>query len=73
MLSLLAAAPYAIGLAFFCFVYLIGYPYIEYLRDPKGMTGKTHSHDATDELTLCQDYENTPTCILSPASQPSPS
>lgn len=71
MLSLLAAAPYAVGLAFFCFVYLIGYPYIEYLRDPKGMMEKTHITDA--RLTLCQDYENTPTCILFPASPPSPS
>jgi hypothetical protein len=36
MLSLLAVAPYAAGLAFVSFVYFLAYPYLEYLRDPKG-------------------------------------
>lgn len=37
MLSLFSAAPYAVGLVFFTFIYFVGLPYIEYLRDPKGM------------------------------------
>lgn len=37
MLSLLALAPYAVGLVFISFVYFLAYPYYEYLRDPKGM------------------------------------
>ena len=41
MLSLLAVAPYAIGLAFISFVYFLAYPYYEYLRDPKGMLAQT--------------------------------
>jgi hypothetical protein len=41
MLSLLAIAPYAVGLAFIFFVYFLAYPYYEYLRDPKGMLAHT--------------------------------
>lgn len=41
MLSLLAIAPYAVGLAFISFVYFLAYPYYEYLRDPKGMLAQT--------------------------------
>ncbi|KAJ5679331.1 hypothetical protein N7462_007575 [Penicillium macrosclerotiorum] len=37
MLSLVATAPYAIALVLFLFAYFIGFPYIEYLRDPKGL------------------------------------
>lgn len=37
MLSLLAVAPYAVGLVFISFVYFLAYPYYEYLRDPKGL------------------------------------
>jgi cytochrome P450 len=37
MLSLLALAPYAVGLVFISFVYFLAYPYYEYLRDPKGL------------------------------------
>ncbi|KAJ5369279.1 uncharacterized protein N7496_009039 [Penicillium cataractarum] len=37
MLSLLALAPYTVGLVFISFVYFLAYPYYEYLRDPKGL------------------------------------
>ncbi|OOQ86844.1 benzoate 4-monooxygenase cytochrome P450 [Penicillium brasilianum] len=37
MLSLVALAPYAVGLVFISFVYFLAYPYYEYLRDPKGL------------------------------------
>lgn len=36
MWSLIAIAPYAIGLVFFIFVYFVVFPYVENLRDPKG-------------------------------------
>lgn len=41
MLSFIAAAPYCVGLALFCFAYFLAYPYIEYLRDPKGIIHKS--------------------------------
>lgn len=41
MLSLIAVAPYAVGLGFISFVYFLAYPYFEYLRDPKGMLAQT--------------------------------
>ena len=37
MWSFVSLAPYAIGLIFFAFVYFLVMPYVEYLRDPKGM------------------------------------
>lgn len=37
MWSFVSLAPYAIGLTFFAFVYFLVMPYVEYLRDPKGM------------------------------------
>lgn len=43
MLSLLAVAPYAFGLALISFVYFLAYPYYEYLRDPKGMLTKVYT------------------------------
>lgn len=37
MMSVLAVAPYAIGVLSFTFIYFLALPYVEYLRDPKGM------------------------------------
>ncbi|KAJ5762285.1 uncharacterized protein N7511_005667 [Penicillium nucicola] len=37
MWFLFAAAPYAAGLVFFLFIYFLAVPYVEYLRDPKGL------------------------------------
>ncbi|KAJ5388289.1 hypothetical protein N7509_010830 [Penicillium cosmopolitanum] len=37
MWSVISVAPYAIGLSFFAFAYFVILPYIEYLRDPKGL------------------------------------
>ena len=37
MWSLIAIAPYAVGLVLFAFAYFVAIPYVEYLRDPKGM------------------------------------
>ncbi|KAJ5532496.1 hypothetical protein N7494_009048 [Penicillium frequentans] len=44
MLSVLAVAPYAIGLLAFAFIFFIGYPYVEYLRDPKGLRKYPNLH-----------------------------
>lgn len=44
MWSFVSLAPYAIGLVFFAFLYFLVIPYVEYLRDPKGMTSY-RSHD----------------------------
>ncbi|KAJ6084095.1 hypothetical protein N7486_010895 [Penicillium sp. IBT 16267x] len=44
MLSVLAVAPYAIGLLAFVFVFFFGYPYVEYLRDPKGLRKYPNLH-----------------------------
>lgn len=38
MWSVFSLAPYAIGITFFAFAYFVILPYIEYLRDPKGMS-----------------------------------
>lgn len=37
VLSAFSAAPYAAGLALFLLGYFLVIPYIEYLRDPKGI------------------------------------
>jgi hypothetical protein len=65
MWSLVAAAPYAIGLVFFAFIYFVAIPYVEYLRDPKGMLPGIQQARKR-QLTLCQACENTQ---ISPPSQ----
>ncbi|KAJ6140334.1 hypothetical protein N7471_006820 [Penicillium samsonianum] len=37
VLSAISAAPYAVGLGLFLFAYFLVLPYVEYLRDPKGL------------------------------------
>ncbi|KAJ5949042.1 hypothetical protein N7454_000626 [Penicillium verhagenii] len=44
MLSVIAVAPYAIGLLAFAFIFFFGYPYVEYLRDPKGFRKYPNLH-----------------------------
>ncbi|KAJ5107987.1 hypothetical protein N7456_004662 [Penicillium angulare] len=44
MLSVFAAAPYAVGLLGVSFIVLFAYPYVEYLRDPKGLRKYPNLH-----------------------------
>jgi hypothetical protein len=47
MWFLFAAAPYAAGLVFVLFVYFLALPYVEYLRDPKGMDSSSQGTKKT--------------------------
>lgn len=43
VLTAISAAPYAAGLGLFLLGYFLVFPYIEYLRDPKGICQETSS------------------------------
>ncbi|KAJ5640444.1 hypothetical protein N7528_000069 [Penicillium herquei] len=44
MLSVLTVAPYAGGLLIFAFLFFFAFPYVEYMRDPKGLRKYPNLH-----------------------------
>lgn len=47
ILTAISAAPYAAGLGLFLLGYFLIFPYIEYLRDPKGISNALLEHIRT--------------------------